>query len=82
MNLAFRLTVPAAGAPTNAPAFVPAPVLTVTISEDKLNISWDGGGILQYAGELTGPWHDLDGGMSPYTTPADQPQRFYRIRMP
>ena len=89
MNQAFALyVVPsgvAPGTPTLSGSIVAAPgpvVLSATLSGDLVNISWVGGGILQYADEVAGPWSDLNGATSPYPAPADGPHRFYRVRVP
>jgi hypothetical protein len=85
MDMAFALdnavTIPVG---TNSPTLtvVPGPVLSAGLSDDKISITWTGGGILQYADEVTGPWHDIDAATSPYQAPTDAPRRFYRVRMP
>ena len=86
MNLAFTLenavTLPAAARPAPEEATAPAPVLSVGLSGGNLSISWAGGGTLQYANDLAGPWNDLEGANSPYLAPPDAPQRFYRVKIP
>ena len=89
MNTAFLLTTLAgaggAGGRVDVPPELP-PVLSATMSRSKdgnqFAISWVGGGILQSADQVTGPWTDVDGATSPYLTPMRGPQRFYRVRLP
>jgi hypothetical protein len=85
MDMAFQLFIP--GVATNTPTLSvvvapPQPVLSASMSGGQLTISWSGGGILQYADEVTGPWYDVDFATSPYVAPTDGPQGFYRVRMP
>jgi hypothetical protein len=85
MDMAFALdnavTIPTALRPSSEVVPV-SPLLSATVSGSRLSISWLGGGILQYADQVTGPWHDIDGAGSPYETSTDTPQRFYRVRLP
>lgn len=41
-----------------------------------------GGGTLEWAPDITGPWTGLPGVGSPHTFMAAEPQRFYRVRYP
>jgi len=85
MNMAFQLNIPANpnGGPQVQPPFVIlSPLVTVASPDGKVVISWDGAGTLQYADDISGPWHDLDGVTSPYEPPMDTPQRFYRVLIP
>jgi len=43
-------------------------------------LTWEGDGVLQRAGQVTGPWEDLPGAASPYATVPNSPGGFYRIR--
>lgn len=45
-----------------------------------LTISWTGGGALQAAPAVTGPWSDVAGAASPYTVTPTGTAQFYRIR--
>jgi hypothetical protein len=46
-------------------------------------LTWSGGGTLQAAPVVTGPYTNLPGASSPYTiTPLTGPSRFYRVRLP
>ncbi len=85
MDQAFRLYVP--GVRPNTPAFplvaiAPPPILWSRLADGQIIIEWNGGGILQSADDLSGPWTDVTGATSPYSAPADTPQRLYRVRMP
>jgi hypothetical protein len=60
----------------------PTPVLQVGITGNTLSISWSPaspGQTLQWAPSVTGPWTDITGATNPYTAPASEPQRYYRI---
>jgi FtsP/CotA-like multicopper oxidase with cupredoxin domain len=85
MDMAFQLFTPgvASGTPSfSALVAPPHPVLSASMSGGQLTISWSGGGVLQYADQVTGPWNDVDSATSPYLAPTDGPQGFYRVRMP
>jgi hypothetical protein len=81
LDTAFQLSVAAApaGHVVGAPL---QPVLSASMSGGQFSISWSGGGILQYADQVTGPWSDLSAAASPYPAPMDRPQGFYRVPMP
>jgi FtsP/CotA-like multicopper oxidase with cupredoxin domain len=83
MDMAFQLFI--AGVAPGTPSFhvvgVP-PRLGATLSGGQLVISWPGGGTLQYADEIIGPWHDIGGAAAPYPVPTDSPRRFYRVHQP
>jgi hypothetical protein len=71
----FMLLVPAA-------AEEPAPQFTgIRLNPDRtITVEWTGGGTLQAAPSVTGPWVDVTGATSPFTfTPTEQMQ-FGRIR--
>jgi hypothetical protein len=60
----------------------PTAVLQVGITGNTLSISWSPatpGQTLQWAPSVTGPWTDITGATNPYTSPASEPQRYYRI---
>ena len=65
----------------NTPAVVTGPHLIVAGSGADVIISWSGGGGLEWAYSVTGPWNCLPDAVSPYTvTGAPGPLRFYRAR--
>jgi hypothetical protein len=64
----------------------PAPEITdVRLNANgSVTVEWTGGGILETATTITGPWTEVTGATSPFTytpTPAD-PIRFVRIKVP
>ena len=78
LDLAFKLTTPV----TNRPP----PVILITHTNIgvvfSLVITWNGGGILQSATTVVGPWINVTGATSPYVAPMDVPSRFYRVLLP
>jgi hypothetical protein len=42
-------------------------------------LEWMGSGTLQASGEVTGPWEDLEGAISPQTITNDPVKRFFRL---
>jgi hypothetical protein len=72
----FMVFVPAGTTPPNQPKFT-----SITHNSDgTITVSWTGGGTLQAAPAVTGPWTDVPGATSPYTlTPTDQ-MLFGRIK--
>jgi len=53
--------------------------MTVTLAGGNVTINWDGDGTLQYTAVLGTTWTDL-GPTKPYTAPASESARFYRVR--
>ncbi|MFM8880285.1 MAG: PA14 domain-containing protein, partial [Verrucomicrobiota bacterium] len=49
-------------------------------ADGTITITWTGGGVLQSATSLSGPWTDVAGAASPLTVPANQAAQFARIR--
>ena len=49
------------------------------LSPPLLTLTWDCAATLQSAPTVTGPWTSLTGTNSPYLTPADGPQKFFRL---
>jgi hypothetical protein len=45
-------------------------------------LTWDCGGTLQCAPDVTGPWSDLVGVTSPYAPAAGDSRKFYRVKIP
>jgi len=43
-------------------------------------VNWAGGGTLEAAEVITGPWTAVTGATSPHTTPATGAARFFRVR--
>ncbi len=71
----FMLLVP-------APAVVPPPQFTgIRLNPDRtVTIEWRGGGTLQAAPSVTGPWVDVTGATSPFTFAPTEQMQFGRIR--
>ncbi len=65
----------------NGPAIVaPAAGLTIGSAGGNVTVSWVTG-TLQAAGNVTGTYTNVPGATSPYTTPANAPQLFYRVQI-
>ena len=52
----------------------------VTKQGNNLVLSWTGGGTLQSADNVTGPWTDVANASSPFTTAVAVAKKFYRIK--
>jgi hypothetical protein len=52
----------------------------ITANGNNLSIEWTGGGTLQSATAVTGPWTDVAGASSPFSTTAAGAGLFYRVR--
>ena len=50
-----------------------------TLAPPTITLTWDCAATLQCAPSITGPWTSLPGATSPYPTPADGPQKFFRL---
>jgi hypothetical protein len=46
----------------------------------QIQLQWAGGGTLQTATNVLGPWSDAAGVVSPYLQPATNPAQFYRVK--
>jgi hypothetical protein len=65
----------------NSLPLVPAPVLSTRREGGDLVISWSGGGILEAAGQLSGPWSAVAGATNPFRQPLSGGSgNFYRIK--
>jgi hypothetical protein len=49
---------------------------------DHVEIRWNGGGTLQWAHSVTGPWYDLTGVVSPAILPTSTSPTFFRLSRP
>ncbi len=75
-------------APINAvqiispPSSTPAPVITKMAknADGSITMEWSGGGTLQAAAAITGPWQDVAGATSPYNFKPTSPALFGRIK--
>jgi hypothetical protein len=73
----FLAFVPAGAGPvdpTDGPEFT-----SVTLEGANIILNWTGGGTLQSAASVTGPWENVPGQSGPATIPMSEGQRFYRI---
>jgi beta-galactosidase len=70
-----------ASSPATVAVTVNPPVaFSIQILSGSLILNWPYGG-LQSATNIMGPWHDVNGGTSPYTNTPIGPQKFYRIKL-
>lgn len=53
---------------------------SITVKGLDVTLTWEGGGTLQVANDVTGPWVDVTGATSPLKTTADQARRFARVK--
>ncbi len=49
-------------------------------SGGQIQLQWAGGGTLQTATNVLGPWSDASGAVSPYLQPTTNPAQFYRVK--
>lgn len=64
-----------------ASSATPPPQLTVTSSSGNITITWTGGGELQTATDIFGPWTDTGDTSGSHTQPiADERMRFFRVK--
>jgi hypothetical protein len=62
---------------------VTRPILTATRNGLALTLAWTGGGKLQEAAAISGPWTDVAGNPSgSHLTQLNPPSRFYRVIVP
>jgi hypothetical protein len=86
-----KLTVSnAIGASNNKVAFIEAYLVkalavvgkfdSIVRQDGNVVITWSGGGMLQSADEVKGPWTDVASATSPLTLQPTATQKFYRLR--
>jgi hypothetical protein len=81
----LRLTLPAGSGDMDYFAFIPAPdeapkfTSIVRNANGSLTLTWTGGGKLQSAASLKGPWTDVAGAASPLTLTPNADAQFARI---
>jgi hypothetical protein len=56
------------------------PLTIVRGAGSTVTLSWIGSGVLQSAPGISGPWFDVGGAASPYTTAVSGPPVFFRLR--
>jgi hypothetical protein len=59
---------------------LPLSAITLTRQQNNVTLTWTGGGVLEEAAASVGPWNGITGAASPYTTPVEAGQKFYRLR--
>ncbi|MBI4659238.1 MAG: hypothetical protein HY735_10385 [Verrucomicrobia bacterium] len=65
----------------NGPEATAKPVLAIARAANGVRINWTGGGVLQSASELSGPWMDENGVTSGSTVPITVARKFYRVKL-
>jgi len=58
----------------------PAQFTGVRRQDGNVVLEWTGGGTLQSATNVTGPYADVAGATSPYSAPATEAQQYFRVR--
>jgi hypothetical protein len=53
--------------------------LSISLSQGEIVVAWTGGGVLQSATAVTGPWSDV-GGTSPLRITPSENRQFYRVK--
>ncbi|MCL5098550.1 MAG: hypothetical protein M1608_13675 [Candidatus Omnitrophica bacterium] len=54
--------------------------LNIDRQGNNIVLSWTGDGTLQFSDQVTGPWTDIAGALSPQTITPTEGQKFYRLR--
>jgi hypothetical protein len=62
------------------PAVVPSQFNPVTLSGGNITLSWTGGGTLEEAASVAGPWSASGNQANPQTIPATGASKFYRLK--
>lgn len=59
-----------------------APQMSISKTGDQISISWTNGGVLEWTSALTpgATWTPMPNAPNPYTEPANQTMRFFRVR--
>ena len=84
-KMTLRLTLPAGNGDMDFIAFIPAadeaPKFSSIVrnANGSLTLTWTGGGKLQSAASLKGPWTDVAGAVSPLTLTPNADAQFARI---
>jgi hypothetical protein len=58
---------------------VPPVFRSIRPQSQAVILEWMGSGTLQASGEITGPWEDLEGAITPQTITNDVIKRFFRL---
>lgn len=59
-----------------------APEIAISAAGGFVTLSWSGGGQLQRAADLNGPFSVIAGAVSPYSSPINGSAAFYRVVLP
>jgi hypothetical protein len=78
-NGQFKVTVPATSAAIVKIEAAPVGPAIISITNHQAQITWSGG-MLQCASNLSGPYIDMSGAMSPYTIATTNARRFFRVK--
>jgi hypothetical protein len=65
--------------PTSAPP-APPTITGISLSANTITITWSGGGVLESAPSVTGPWTSTNDSDGSYSEPATAAQRVFRVR--
>ena len=76
----WSLGIQAAVTPPPPPAGDQPKFTSIKAVAGGVTVEWTGGGTLQSAASVTGPWTDVPGAASGVTFPTDTPGRFARIK--
>lgn len=77
--LAARYGADPSGVPPPPPK---PPSVAVSRSARGLELTWEGGGLLQQAPSVGGPWSDVAGAVSPYVIAPVRESGFFRVAIP
>lgn len=67
---------------TNNPTTPPGSLTISTTTNSSFVLSWTGGGVLESAADILGPWSTNSSQVNPQEITFDVPQRFFRLRQP
>jgi autotransporter-associated beta strand protein len=74
------LNVPGRITGTGSLLVSPPVIITITRSDSNVVLTWEGGGVLQSATNVVGPYTDVTGSSSPWTITPTGVQGYYRVR--
>jgi hypothetical protein len=62
------------------PAAAPVKITGITRTGNDVTITWSGGGVLESATSLSGPWTTTNDGDGSYSEAAAATQKYFRVR--
>ena len=68
------------GAVVTVPQELTGPISIVRNEDGTITVEWSGGGVLEAATSVTGPWAEVPGATSPYTFTPSEAALFGRVR--